>query len=202
MVVVNVNSCLRKTKSRMGGLYLWNGTFCLLFCCFWLGYCLCLRWDTCCDCSCFVSALPEVNRSIAGRKVSAPEPTVLDRTFSVRSRTTAAPRAPTKYFVAFLSCCLVSNQNEICVLCCVHAYTANRADFSPPEEHCANAKGRMHVFCVLLKLLPVSGVVVVLECPRVWSVLRTRSLHRHVAVGVVHKRRRVQGGGHVLVAEL
>lgn len=32
-----------------------------------------LRWDTCCDCSCFlfcVSALPEVNRSIAGRKVS------------------------------------------------------------------------------------------------------------------------------------
>lgn len=28
------------------------------------------------------------------------------------------------------------------------------------------------------------------------------SLHRHVAVGVVHERRRVQGGGHVLVAEL
>lgn len=31
---------------------------------------------------------------------------------------------------------------------------------------------------------------------------RYSSLHRHVAVGVVHERRRVQGGGHVLVAEL
>lgn len=56
-----------------------------------------LRWDTCCDCSCFfvlfcVSALPEVNRSIAGRKVSTlARDTFLSRTPPLTTR------ASTKY---------------------------------------------------------------------------------------------------------
>lgn len=45
------------------------------FCCFWLGYCLCLKVGHLLRLLLFfvlfcVSALPEVNRSIAGRKVS------------------------------------------------------------------------------------------------------------------------------------
>lgn len=68
--------CLKNKTSSTGGLYLWNGTFCLCefeFCLFlllvWAIACV-LNLDTCCDCSWLcsvfcISALPEFDRSIA-----------------------------------------------------------------------------------------------------------------------------------------
>lgn len=168
------------------GLFFVSLSF-VCFCCCWLAYCLCLKLGHLLRLLLvmflfffFVSALPEFDRSIA----------VGWKSFT---RLNPARETSTKYCSVFcclsLSCCL-SNQNEM---------RASRAS-------CANEKLRRRpIWASTRRVLPGSGhdrVVVVgwLVAVSPWSWYS--SLHRHVAVGVVHERWRVQGGGHVLVAEL
>lgn len=160
-----------------------NGIFCLFLLLFGLGYCLCLKVGHLLRLLLFcVSALPEVNRSIAGRKVST-----LERNVPFQN---VLPRASTKYCFCSFSCCWFSNQNEMC----------RRTE--PRTTTC-----RAGVTCFFPGTLPQTK-----SCCRspadgpgysaAGGSAQVCSLHRHVAVGVVHERRRVQGGCHVLVAEL
>lgn len=177
VVVVNVESCMRK-HGKSG-----NGIFCLfLLLLGWAIACV-LRWDTCCDCSCFVcQRYLKLTGLLLGERFLRWRGTSLSRT--------SPPRASTKYCFCFFSCCWFSNQNEMC----------RRTE--PRTTTC-----RAGVTCFFPGTLPQTK-----SCCRspadgpgysaAGGSARVCSLHRHVAVGVVHERRRVQGGCHVLVAEL
>lgn len=151
-----------------------------------------LRWDTCCDCSCFlfcVSALPEVNRSIAGRKVSTlARDTPLSRTppspHALQLNIVSAPSHAAAAGFRIKTNCVVEPNHA-------HHPFGGRWWLSSFRKHCRKRKAVADLRRVVRYLLSAGG-----------SFARVCSLHRHVAVGVVHERRRVQGGCHVLVAEL